>query len=224
MGYGARCDDSRHGGHKRPRSGRGRLAREHRDDRAPGGHDNAVRDRLRDRWVAAALAGALFPRGRDRLVPHCRRSHDRDADLAHHQVLPGTLALARRRQSTWLRLTARPPDPARLDRHRPDRLDRDGPRRPGSHQHGVPGHPRDDGAGWWLFAALAGLVAYTLALVSLVGFSSSLITLLPETVLGWIDATLMRGATQDFGRSLAGEASQRPGIGRMEPRNTIPTR
>ena len=81
-----------------------------------------------------------------------------------------------------------------------------------------------DGGYGSIFAALAGLVAYTLALVSLVGFSSSLITLLPETVLGWIDATLMSGATQDLGRSLAGEASQRPGIGRMEPRNTIPTR
>ena len=67
-------------------------------------------------------------------------------------------------------------------------------------------------------------MAYTLALVSLVGFSSSLITLLPETVLGWIDATLTSGATQDLGRSIAGEASQRPAIGRMEPRNTIPTR
>ncbi len=79
-----------------------------------------------------------------------------------------------------------------------------------------------DGTFGSIFAALAGLVGYTLALVSLFTFSSSLITMLPETVLGWIDASLTSSVAPGLGTSIAGQASQRPSIGRLEPSNGLP--
>ena len=50
---------------------------------------------------------------------------------------------------------------------------------------------------------LGALAAYAMALFSLITFSSSLITTLPETVIGWIDATITSSAASDLGRSFA---------------------
>jgi len=69
---------------------------------------------------------------------------------------------------------------------------------------------------------LGALAAYAMALFSLITFSSSLITTLPETVIGWIDATITSSAASDLGRSFAAAASQPPSIGRLEPRNAKP--
>ena len=71
---------------------------------------------------------------------------------------------------------------------------------------------------------LGALAAYAMALFSLIIFSSSLITTLPETVMGWIDTTLASSAASELGRTMTAAALQPPSLGRLEPRNSVPWR
>ena len=67
-----------------------------------------------------------------------------------------------------------------------------------------------DGTVGTILAGLAGLVAYTLALFSLVTFTSSLITTLPQTVLGWIDASLTASNAAVLGSAMTARGYRAP--------------